>query len=173
MFAMFNSRKVTAVAMAAFLGGAGLVACGSEDSATVDNAEAVADGPVTLSVWTSQEDQANDDAWLQTMQAKFKEANPDLDITFENSVVSSADAGTTVNQDPAAAADVYYFANDQLGSLLEAGAIGQLSDSGAAQLSEQASENMANSIKGTDGEAYGLPVEPNTWLGMRTFFGNI
>lgn len=161
---MFNSRKVTAVAMAAFLGGAGLVACGSEDSATVDNAEAVADGPVTLSVWTSQEDQANDDAWLQTMQAKFKEANPDLDITFENSVVSSADAGTTVNQDPAAAADVYYFANDQLGSLLEAGAIGQLSDSGAAQLSEQASENMANSIKGTDGEAYGLPVEPNTWF---------
>lgn len=161
---MFNKRKVSAVAMAAFLGSASLVACGSDDSATVDNPEAVADGPVTLTVWTSQEDQANDDAWLQTMQAQFKEANPDLDITFQNSVVSSADAGTTVNQDPAAAADVYYFANDQLGSLLEAGAIGQLSDSGAAQLADQATDTMANSIKGTDGESYGLPVEPNTWF---------
>lgn len=163
---MINKRKVMGAVLAAALGSASLVACSSDSSSSDssgDNA-ASASGAVTLTVWTSQEDQTDDNAWLQTMEKKFQEENPDLDITFKNSVVSSADAGTTVNQDPAAAADVYYYANDQLGALLDAGAVGQLSDDGMAQLKEQASDTMAASIQGPDGESYGLPVEPNTWF---------
>lgn len=161
---MINKRKVAGAVLAAVLSTAGLVACSSDSSSSSSGGSASASGPVTLTVWTSQEDQTDDNAWLQTMEAKFKEANPDLDVTFKNSVVSYADAGTTVNQDPSAAADVYYYANDQLGSLLDAGAVGQLSDSGMAQLKEQDSATMADSVKGTDGESYGLPVEPNTWF---------
>ncbi|MCQ9342577.1 extracellular solute-binding protein [Corynebacterium sp. 153RC1] len=156
-------QKTIAVLAAASLG---LVAC-SSDSSSSSSSEGASSGDttnVTLTVWSSQEDQTNDDAWLQTMQAQFAEAHPEYNITWENAVVSAADAGTTVNQDPSAAADVYVFANDQLGALLEAGAIGQLSDSGAAQLSEQAADTMAASVTGQDGAAYGLPIEPNTWF---------
>lgn len=160
---MFNKKKVLSVILAAALGGAGLSACSSDDSSSTSG-DVKASGPVELTVWTSQEDQTDSNAWLQTMEEKFKEENPDLDVTFKNSVVSSADAGTTVNQDPSAAADVYFFANDQLGSLLSANAIGALSDDGMKQLDEQAADTMKNSIKGTDGEYYGLPAEPNTWF---------
>lgn len=164
---MINKRKVMGAVLAAALASASLVACSSDSSSsssTGDTAASSASGPVALTVWTAQEDQTDDNAWLQTMEKKFQEANPDLDVTFKNSVVSPADAGPAVNQDPAAAADVYYYANDQLGALLDAGAVGQLSDDGMAQLKEQASDTMAASVQGPDGESYGLPVEPNTWF---------
>ncbi|AKK04762.1 Bacterial extracellular solute-binding protein [Corynebacterium mustelae] len=159
----FTKRKAFAAIMAATIGSVSLVAC-SDSSESTSSGGGDATGPVTLTVWTSQEDQTDNDAWLQTMQAKFEEANPDLDITWKNSVVSAADAADTVSQDPSAAADVYLFANDQLGSLLSSGAIGQLSDNGEKQLKEQTEENLANSVKHTDGNYYGLPYEPNTWF---------
>lgn len=143
-----------------------LTAC-SSDSDSADTGAASDSGDTTnvsLTVWSSQEDQTNSDAWLQTMEKKFEEAHPEYNITWNNAVVSAADAGTTVNQDPSAAADVYIYANDQLGSLLESGAVGQLSDDGLAQLKEQAADTMQASVTGQDGEAYGLPIEPNTWF---------
>ncbi|MDO5098159.1 MAG: extracellular solute-binding protein [Corynebacterium sp.] len=158
----FTKRKAFAAIMAATIGSVSLVACSNSSESASGGGDAT--GSVTLTVWTSQEDQTNNDAWLQTMQAKFEEANPDLDITWKNSVVSAADAESTVSQDPSAAADVYLFANDQLGSLLSSGAIGELSDSGEKQLKEQTEENLANSVKHTDGSYYGLPYEPNTWF---------
>ncbi|WP_374724712.1 extracellular solute-binding protein [Corynebacterium felinum] len=161
---MMNKRKAFAAIMATVLGSAGLVACSGGDADKAADGSAKASGDVSLTVWTSQEDQTNSDAWLQTMQKKFEEANPDLKISWKNSVVSAADAATTVGQDPAAAADVYLFANDQLGALHSAQAIGALSDDGAKQLAEQAETALANSVVGPDGDSYGLPYEPNTWF---------
>lgn len=159
---MFHIRKVMAVAAVAALGLAG---CSSDSGSSSSSSSTGGDSTAaTLTVWTSQEDQANADSWLQTMQAKFAEANPNYEITWKNSVVSASDAGTTVNQDPASAADVYLFANDQLGSLLDAGAVGELSDDGVAQLEEQANDTLIASVTGQDGAYYGLPYEPNTWF---------
>ncbi|MDO4631312.1 MAG: extracellular solute-binding protein [Corynebacterium sp.] len=149
-------RTVLATLATTLVAALTLTACSSTNTASKDNVE--------LTVWTSQEDQTNNGAWLQTMQTKFAEAHPELKISWKNSVVSAADAATTVSQDPAAAADVYLFANDQLGSLLSSGAIGQLSDSGEKLLKEYDEENLINSVKGTDGNYYGLPYEPNTWF---------
>lgn len=160
---MFHIRKVVAVAAAAALGLAGC----SSDSGNSSSSSGSGGGEsttATLTVWTSQEDQANADSWLQTMQAKFAEANPDYQITWKNSVVSAADASKTVNQDPASAADVYLYANDQLGALLDAGSVGELSDDGVTQLQEQAGDTMIASVTGQDGAYYGLPYEPNTWF---------
>nr|WP_310470299.1 MULTISPECIES: extracellular solute-binding protein [unclassified Corynebacterium] len=141
-----------------------MVACSNDDASTNDAAGSASGSDITLTVWTSQEDQTNSDAWLQSMEKAYEEANPDLNITWKNSVVSSADAATTVTQDPSAAADVYVFANDQLGSLMAANAIGALSDDGKAQLDMQAEKSLADSVVGSDGEFYGLPYEPNTWF---------
>ncbi|AKK10386.1 Bacterial extracellular solute-binding protein [Corynebacterium uterequi] len=143
-----------------------LTAC-SNDQGTAGSGDPAAAGgsaEATLTVWTSQEDQATDDAWLQTVQKDFEEAHPEYTITWKNSVVSAADTGDVVKADPAAAADVYLFANDQLGALQEVGAVGVLSDPGKAQLDEQAAETMKQSVTGSDGEPYGLPYEPNTWF---------
>jgi arabinogalactan oligomer/maltooligosaccharide transport system substrate-binding protein len=74
---------------------------------------------VTLKVWGSQEDQA----MLQEMVTAFKAAHPDktYDITF--GVVGEPDAKARYMEDPAAAADVFSFANDQLYDLLAADAL--------------------------------------------------
>ena len=146
-------RTVIAAVGTALLASLSLSACSTNSSNNIE-----------LTVWTSQEDQKDQDAWLQTMQAWFEEDHPELNITWHNSVVPAGSAVDTVGQDPAAAADVYQFANDQLGTLMSAGAVGQLSDKGEAMLKGYAEESLLNSVKGPDDQYYGLPYEPNTWF---------
>ena len=73
---------------------------------------------ITLTVWGPSEDQADENSFLQTACKKFAELHPEWNITFKYGVCSEGDAGKNVTQDPSAAADVYMFANDQLGTLI-------------------------------------------------------
>ncbi|MDR2347772.1 MAG: extracellular solute-binding protein [Bifidobacteriaceae bacterium] len=135
---------------------AGIAACGVDPGST---------SAVTLSVWGPQEDQADAASWLQTQEAAFQAAHPEWDITWKNSVASESDAATAVKQDAPAAADVYMFASDQLGTLVEASAIGLLPPEALAQVKEQNSDAViVNSVTGTDGQVYGVPFTGNTWF---------
>ena len=80
---------------------------------------ALAQDAVKLKVWGSQEDQV----MLGEMVEAFKAANTDktYDVTF--GVVGEPDAKTRYLEDPAAAADVFAFANDQVKDLVKAGAL--------------------------------------------------
>lgn len=119
---------------------------------------------VSLSVWAPQEDQADGNSWLAKMEESFAKAHPEYKITWKNDVVSEGDAKTKVETDPAAAADVYMFANDQLGGLLDAEAIGELGENEAKQVKEQNEPSMVDSVTGTDGKIYGVPFTSNTWF---------
>lgn len=149
MIARWNKALAAVAACALFAGG--LSACGTGASANGDAEN------ITLVVWASQEDQANEDSWLQEMEKAFQEEHPEYNITWKNQVVASTDAAGVAKQDPTVAADVYSFASDQLGTLLDAGAIGQVSDPTMAQLEEQTegSETMLDTVRGEDG---------NTWF---------
>jgi arabinogalactan oligomer / maltooligosaccharide transport system substrate-binding protein len=74
---------------------------------------------VTLKLWGSQEDQA----MLNSMVESFKKAHPEKEYNISLGVVSEADAKTKYLEDPAAAADVFAFANDQLYDLVNAGGL--------------------------------------------------
>jgi len=74
---------------------------------------------VTLKVWGAQEDQA----LLGELVEGFKAANPDTDWDISLGVVGEPDAKTRYLEDPAAAADVFSFANDQLMDLVNADAL--------------------------------------------------
>lgn len=74
---------------------------------------------VTLKVWGSQEDQA----MLTSMIDSFKKARTEKDYDISLGVVSEADAKTKYLEDPAAAADVFAFPNDQLYDLVNAGGL--------------------------------------------------
>ena len=119
----------------------GLIACGqapetaapaateaapaATEAATEAAAEAAPEA-ITLKVWGPNEDQADDNSFLPVACAKFAEAHPEWDITFVYEVCAEGDAGTMVTKDPSAAGDVYMFANDQLGTLMQANAIARL-----------------------------------------------
>lgn len=144
-----------------------LAACGS-DSGDKGGAATAGTEEVTLSVWAPQEDQAKGDdgsePWLTQVEANFEKEHPEYKITWKNDVVSEGDAVTKVKTDPSAAADVYMFASDQLGGLMEVQGIGELGTDAAKQLKEQNGDLEIASMTGTDGKYYGVPYTDNTWF---------
>ena len=158
----------------------GLVACGQAPAAQAPAApeapaaapEAPAEAPaeaekITLKVWGPNEDQVAADgqttSFLEAACAAFNEAHPEWDITFVYEVCAEGDAGTMVTKDPSAAADVYAFANDQLGTLLQANAIARLGGAALEQVKADNSETMVTSVTSGEG-VYGVPFTGNTWF---------
>ena len=158
----------------------GLVACGGnapETTAPNAGGETTPDAPettapavsgeaeaITLKVWAPQEDQVDANSWLNQMQAAFQAAHPEYVITWDNGVCPEGDAANMVTADPAAAADVYMFANDQLGTLLQANALSKLGGPFLEQVQNDVSATYVNTVTSTDGSVYGFPVAPNTWF---------
>ena len=119
---------------------------------------------ITLTVWGPQEDQPDSEGWLPTMCETFNDAHPEWDITFKYGVCSEGDAGKNISADPSGSADVYFFANDQLGALLQANAISRLGGSVLEEIKNTNSENMVASVTASDGGVYGVPFSGNTWF---------
>lgn len=119
---------------------------------------------ITLTVWGPQEDQPDSEGWLPTMCETFNDAHPEWDITFKYGVCSEGEAGKNISADPSGSADVYFFANDQLGSLLQANAISRIGGSALEEIKSSNSENMVASVTSSDGGVYGVPFSGNTWF---------
>ena len=119
---------------------------------------------ITLKVWAPQEDQVDENSWLIQVQKNFEAAHPEYKVTWENGVCPEGDAKTMVTTDPTAAADVYMFANDQLGALIDAGALAKLGGSYLEQVKTDVSATYQNTVTHIDGGVYGFPVAPNTWF---------
>ncbi len=168
-------KKVAALFLVGAMCIASVVGC-SDDSSTSDSTEATdaettteeADATeeaitATITVWGPTEDQSSDyGEWLQTQCEAFNEEHPTWDLTFEYGVCSEGDAGTTISQDPSASADVYMFANDQITTLLDAGAISELGGTTADYVKSTNSDAIVQSVS-VDGSIYGVPFTTNTW----------
>ena len=172
-------KRFAAVALAGVMGMSMLAGCGdsgkdesttaakSDASEATDATEAASEEEAiktTLTVWGPAEDQSPDyGEWLQTTCEAFKKEHPNWDITFDYGTCSEGDAGKTVTQDVSASADVYMFANDQLQTLIDAGAISELGGSTADYVKSTNSQAIVDSIT-VDGGIYGVPFTTNTWF---------
>lgn len=74
---------------------------------------------VTLKIWDGQEDQE----LLKELCEAYAAAHPENTYTFEYGVVGTADASARYLEDPAAAADVFVYPDDQLIRLVQADAL--------------------------------------------------
>lgn len=74
---------------------------------------------VTLKVWDGQEDQE----LLKELCEAYAAAHPENNYTFQYGVVGTADATARYLEDPAAAADVFVYPDDQLIRLAQADAL--------------------------------------------------
>ena len=119
---------------------------------------------ITIKVWTPTEDQAEGNNWLTAMQAKFEAAHPEWNIKWDNSTMGEGDAGNAVVADVTASADVFMFANDQLGTLVKAGGLAKVLGDYKTQVTNDNNAFMINTVTHTDGEIYGFPVTNNTWF---------
>ncbi len=153
-----------------------LVACGGTEAPATEAPQAgndtpateapAAEGPeaITLKVWAPQEDQVDENSWLIQVQKQFEAAHPEYAITWENGVCPEGDAKTLLTTDPAAGADVYMYANDHLGGLIQAGAVAKLGGAYLDQVNADNTETFVGTVTYSDGGVYGFPVAPNTWF---------
>ena len=155
----------------------GLVACGGNDTETTAPKADSGNTPettapavggeaeaITLKVWAPQEDQVDDSSWLIQVEKAFAEAHPEYIITWDNGVCAEGDAKTLITADPAAGADVYMYANDHLGGLIQAGAVAELGGPYLEQVMADNNETFVGTVTYADGAVYGFPVAPNTWF---------
>lgn len=163
------SRRSFLTACGTLVAMTALTACGgSSNSSTAASSTAASSTTevkdITLKVWGPQEDQNDSSGWLPAMCAQFNDAHPEWNITYKFEVCSEGDAGKNVTQDVSAAADVYMFANDQLGTLVQANAIAQLGGSYLEEVVNDNPDTMIESVTSTDGGVYGVPFTGNTWF---------
>ena len=118
----------------------------------------------TIRVWTPAEDQAADNNWLDKMEKAFEAAHPEYKIQWVNESCSEGDAKTNVVTDVTDSADVYMFANDQMGELITAGGLSRLGGSFLEQVKNDNTEFSINTVTHTDGGIYGFPVTNNVWF---------
>ena len=126
--------------------------------------EAAGPEAITLKVWAPQADQVDENSWLNVMLPKFEAAHPEYAITWDKGVCGEGDAAGIVKNDPAAAADIFLYANDQMGTLIEAGALAKLGGSYLEQVQNDVAQTYVDTVTYTDGGVYGFPMAPNTWF---------
>lgn len=168
-----KKKRVLALFMAAMMTGGLVTGCGSSDSGSADSGDA-ADASdtaevqeVDLTVWGPQEDQAAlegyDEGILKAMCEAFDEAHPEWEINFEYGVCGEGDARDQVTKDVEEAGDVYFFANDQIPTLVDSGALAKLGGDTESWVKENNDETMVQSVTYNDG-IYGVPFTSNTWF---------
>lgn len=160
-----NSKKILLSGISALMSVSMLAGCSSstDDSAATAGTDSEEEITATITVWTPSEDQSEDSGnWLQKELDAFQEEHPNWHLTFETGVCAEGDAGSTVSSDAEAAADVYMYANDQIGTLLDAGALSKLGGSTLEQVQSQNSEAVVNTAT-YNGSVYGVPFTGNTW----------
>ncbi len=160
-------KKLTALAMTTAMCAATVFGCGGGDDNSGNNQTTTAGGSsttetkdVALKVWCPAEDQSS--GWIQKMCDAFNTAHPEWNITFTYETCSEGDAGKNVTADPTVAGDVYFFANDQLLTLLNADAIAKLGGETTNYIKETNSEKIVTTVS-NGGNIYGIPFTTNTW----------
>ena len=165
-------KKVLAAMLVAAMTATMFAGCGSKDEGTTgtqaanngSTSESAEPVDVKLTVMGPSEDQDDaQGAWLKTECEAFNEEPPEWNITFDYVTCSESDAKDTVLQDPASAADVFMFANDQIADLVDAGALTKLGGDAAEYVKSSNSEAMAATVT-YNGDIYGVPYTSNTWF---------
>ena len=152
-------RRLLCAVLTAFTLLSALSGCGQSDGASADGAERV-----RLMVWSSWEDQSEDNgAWLGTCCERFAERHPQWDITFVYGVADEANAANSVAQDPEASADVFLYANDNITTMTDAQALAKFGGKYAEEIRAGASQTIVDSVT-LDGYLYGVPFTTNTWF---------
>ena len=133
------------------------------EEVTEEATEEVEVTDVTLKVWTPQNQ--HDNNTIQSMSEAFQAAHPEYNITWVQEVVGEDKAKEQVLLDVENAADVFFYANDQMVELANAGALAKL----GGETLDMINSTMSPAVVGTvtnpmDGGVYGIPFTHNTFF---------
>lgn len=109
---------------------------------------------IPLRVWVG--DNA-DVVWMEQVVRDFQAANPDTPYDIRIGVQSEGDAAKVVLADVESAADVFTFADDQMNTLMQAGALMPLME-GAEDIRQRNTPESVDAATGPDGQLYAYPA---------------
>ncbi len=109
---------------------------------------------IPLRVWVG--DNA-DVAWMEQVIRDFEAAHPDRKYDIQIGVQNEGDASKVILADVGSAADVFTFADDQMPSLLQAGALMPLQQH-AEMIRTSHLSGAVDAATGTDGQIYAYPA---------------
>ena len=159
-------KKIIALLMAVLMTVGMLAACSNtpaENNPPADETKGQVDTPetpdtpaekekVTLKVWADQ----GELELIEKLCNEFAAAHAEKEYTFEYGAVGAADGKTRYLEDPAAAADVFLFADDQLVDLVKADALYEVTRNTDAIIAANTPGSIgAASYEGT---LYGYPM---------------
>lgn len=160
-------KNMLAIILSSSIAATFMFGCGGSKQTDSKVTEGSDSGKITLKVWAPQADQNPSDEYpngiVPYLCEKFNEEHPEWDITFDYGVMSEGDAAKEALKDLDQAADVYMYANDQIPTLVEAGAIAKLGGQVVENIKSNNSESMVGSVTYNDG-IYGIPYTPNTYF---------
>lgn len=113
-----------------------------------------ADSAIPLRVWVGD---SADVPWMEQIIRDFTAAHPDRQYTIQIGVQNEGDVAKAVLADVQGAADVFTFADDQMNSLLTAGALLPIAD-GAEDIRSANTAASVEAATGADGQLYAYPA---------------
>ena len=158
-------KKVLSLLLVAAMGLSMLVGCGGgNDQPSGGNTEGAGNGEVkeiTLTVWAPD----NQQELLKKQEADFAAKHPEYKINWVNAAVGEDKAKDEVLKDVDAAADVFFYANDQVQELVKAGAIARLGGDVEKMVNDTIAPAVVDTVK-VNGALYGVPFTHNTFFMM-------
>ena len=115
-------------------------------------------GDITVKVWADNKDLE----WITKMQENFVKDSKYANIKFENVAMGEGQAKDAVVQDVTAAADVFMFANDQIGELVQAQGLTKLVGDYQKALLDNNTQFMVDTVT-FNGNYYAFPLTNNTY----------
>lgn len=162
-------KKLVSLLLVAAMGVSMLVGCGGGGSNTDTQAgnagnagESGGVQDITLSVWCPQNQ--IESGLIEAQQKQFAEENKDKwNITWKTTPVGEDVAKTEVLKDVEAAADVFFYPNDQIMEFVNAGALARIGGDTEKMVKETMAENVVNTVAVGDA-LYGIPFTHNTFF---------
>lgn len=167
-------KKVLSLLLVAAMGLSMLVGCGGgndtpsgdtqkpgteQQGASTEQQKPAEPTKMTLTVWAPD----NQQELLAKQEAAFEAAHPEYDIEWVNAAVGEDVAKTEILKDVDAAADVFFYANDQVQELVAAGAIARLGGDIEKMVNESIASAVVDTVK-VKGALYGIPFTHNTFI---------
>jgi arabinogalactan oligomer / maltooligosaccharide transport system substrate-binding protein len=131
------------------------------EATTAPAKEDVTPEAVTLKVW-APENQIQSGT-MDSMCKSFEALHPEWKITWTVEAQGEDTAKDEILKDVAAAGDVFFFANDQLQELVNAGAIARLGGSTEEMVKTTMAESVVDTVT-VDGAIYAIPFTHNTYF---------
>ena len=153
-------KKLLALALVGVMSLSLLTGCGDNGSSNDDQPAGPVD--VTLKVWVPQNQ--IETGTIEQQQKAFAEANKDKwNITWETEVMGEDVCKENLLRDVEAAADVFFYASDQVAEMVKAGAIAKLGGDAANMVKAEIPTSVAQTVT-VDGSLYGIPFTHNTYF---------